>query len=353
MSLPGKPSGPGAAADDGVGRVRPSAQQRRLLLESLASSLEAGLAADSALHTWARVQPAGAPAARAATAAAERLAEGATLHEALADAGLADRSQAALIRAAERAGHVPATLQEVATEIRAARQQLRALAGALAYPVFLLLVALVVLPLPTLVTEGLGAYLGTVLPPLVVAGGVAAALVWAVRTGRLTAARLLAPTRRLPVLSGFHREVAAGRTCRVLGRTLAAGLPADDALAAAGEALPYPDQRLAMERSRRAVAGGASLTDALQRAALLPPDTLAAVATAEAAGSLDRVLAERADTHRDASVRRARAIGAGLAALVGLGVMVGLAAAILMRYLALLPGLGGEALPPELRDVMR
>lgn len=317
------------------------------MLEALASSLEAGVTAHAGLATYAGALPAGSDAAKAARLACTRLDGGAALHEALADAGLADGALVPLLRSAEQSGDTPLALREAARDLERARGLTVGLAAGLAYPAFLLLFALFVLPLPTLVTQGLAAYLGTVLPPLLAAVGLAAGLAWALRTGRLTVARLLRPTRHLPGFAGYHREVAAARICRLLGRTLAAGLPVDAALLAAEDALAFSDERLALAGARRRVAAGSGLAEALGHAEALPPETLAAVATAEAAGCLEEALSSRAAVHEQAAVTRARLLAGLLATAIGVLVMFGLAASILSRFVAALPG--GDLLPSELR----
>jgi len=293
--------------------------------------------------------PPQATVSRAAQLASARIDDGAPLHEALFDAGVIDEGQRPLLRAAERTGDAPRALREVAKDMKQARALALGLLAGLAYPVFLLLCALFILPLPELVLHGFGPYLRSVLPPLLIGGGLFGGVAWALRTRRLTVALLLKPTRQVPGLAGYHRDAAAARVCRLLGRTLAAGLPVDDAMRSAGEALPYPDQRLALDGARRSVERGASLVEALGRSALLPPETLAAVGTAEAAGKLEDVLAKRAEVHEKAAVARSRVIAGVLAAVIGLVVMAGLALNIVSRFAEVLSGGGRGILPPDLR----
>ena len=315
-----------------------------MLLESLASSLDAGLTPEQALAPYST------PAARAAR---ERLGKGEAVHAALAAAGLLEPTEAAIIRAAERAGGVPGALLEVAGDLGSATKQWSVLGAALGYPVFLCAFATVILPLPTLLTDGVGAYLSTALPPLLVTGAVVGVVAWLVLVRRVPIATFLAPTRPLPVFKTLHMHIASARICRALGRLIAAGLPMDEALAAARDSLPYADQRAAMDRTRSQVKSGSVLAEALTSAGILPPETLAAVAAGEASGRLDGTLAQRAESHQQAAAKTAKIIGAAVSTMVTLAVMGMLAYAIVGQYLALLPGFGGEGLPPELREIMR
>jgi len=321
-----------------------SGRQRTALLDALASSLDAGVPAAEALETYGH---------GGGEEAGERVRTGATLAVALRQAGLLDSLGEALVRAAEEAGDVPTALREIGQDLEATRQRLLSVAWASAYPVFLLVFANFVMPLPTLVLEGVRPYLAASLPPFFCVAIPLTCLAWALAIGRLSWSQALRPTRRIPGLARVHGHFAAARLCRVLGRLLGAGLSIDVALAHTARTLPYSDQRRAVESMRTAIRGGSGLAASLGPTGLLDAESMAVVATAERAGRLEQALGDRARVHAAAAAHGAKAAGAVLSTLLTLLVLGRVALEILLAYRRVLPGLGGGDLPPEVQELFR
>lgn len=254
------------------------------LLESLATTLEAGLPPDRCLDL-AAAAGGGRPGARARAAVAA-VARGESIAAALAAAG-EDAMLVAVVAAGERSGRLPPLLRRLA-EAYALRARLRdEAAGRLLYPLLLTHLALAVLPLPWVVS-------GAVTPWMLAAGPVllwlsAGAAWWSARgahrTGLLGRLALRQPAAWLcrPALDA---DLAA-----VLGAALSSGLLAPDALGLAADACLNRSLGGRLSAAGRDLRAG-RLRDVGEALAAcgMSADLLALVATAEASGTLDRGL---------------------------------------------------------------
>ena len=174
-------------------------------------------------------QPAG-PGARAASAALVRAFESHGLpSEALRAAGLPS-SHVAAVRAGETTGRLDVVLDRLAHACETRARLLAELWRLAVEPIAAWLVIAFVIPLPTLVSSGTGAYLTSVLPVALVPP----VLVALVR--RSAATRWAAPG-----LGEVMRLSAAARACRTVALLSGAGLPLPMTLREAADAAAHPD----------------------------------------------------------------------------------------------------------------
>jgi type II secretory pathway component PulF len=217
-------------------------------LEAFYAQLEqitaSGLPLHSGLQLLARERGDTGAAARAALSSLEA---GGTLSEGLAAVpGLVPALHRRLLAAGERAGRLPAMLRRAQAVERDARRLRREIVSPLLYPGFLLVAAVLLPPLPRLLTEGVAGYAGAVLPPALLAAGLAAAALVASRTGALGAI-----SGRIPIVSRVRRHLAASRFLHVLGSALESGLGVPEALEIAGPCAAEPALELRAASCRR------------------------------------------------------------------------------------------------------
>lgn len=252
----------------------------------------------------------------------------------LAAMGGFSRAEVALVRSAEQAGTLDATLPLLRELVEARRRSAEATRSALAYPVFLLVFASVLLPLPLAVSQGVGAWLVRAIPvPLFVVALVVFALrVWPSLdpdTGPRAALRSIA--RSLPFVGASMRASAVALFADVLGRCVGAGLGLWQAMDLAIDASGDPALRRQSVPLRRVVERTGSIAEGLRSTGVIPSAAISRVAVGEQTGHLDRILMALAAELREEADRRRRstvALVGGLvflivAASIGWGVVRG------------------------------
>ncbi len=255
-----------------------------MLWDLLASNLEAGLPPDRSLALAA--DGAGGLPGRQARQAAEQVATGTPLAEALAGAGVVALA-CAVVRAGELSGRLPPLLRGLAEACRMRAKLRDETISRLAYPCFLLHLAPALLPLPWIIQGRLSAWCMLLGPLLLWAlvGGVVLAGWWSGRAGILAQLVLRWP------LGALARPALAADLAAVLRAALGAGMLAPDAieLAAGACANRVFAVRLAAAaadlRHRRAPDLHAAL-----RSAGLGGDLLEVVRTGELSGRLEESL---------------------------------------------------------------
>lgn len=239
------------------------------------------------------------------------LAGGATASDAFRRTGLLRRHELAVIDAAERSGHLEQGLAAVAAGIEQRRTDRGVLIASLGYPVMLIVAAGVILPLPLIVTEGVGAYLSrAVWAPLAFVAFVAVFGLWLPRLPASDPRRALPGrlARRLPMLGGALRRADTAAFCRVLAQCVSAGLGMGEALHAASAAVDDPRIRRAGETIARRIERGDRLAEAFQKAGVFPNDAVAMVAQGEITGTLDVVLTRVAEQQGEEGRRAIRRV---------------------------------------------
>ena len=199
------------------------------LCESLGSTLDAGLAPHVALGLAA--DAAGGAIGRQARAAAAAVATGTPLSTAMAASG-EDGLLGAMLAAGERSGRLPTLLRQLAATY-ALRARLRDQAARrLVYPTLLIHVALMLGPLPWVVSGSQPAW-SMAAGPLAIWMLVLAAVL-TVRAG--SRAGLLARLALRPPCRALCRPALLADLAAVLGAALSAGLLVPDALELAADA---------------------------------------------------------------------------------------------------------------------
>ncbi|MEI7893752.1 MAG: type II secretion system F family protein [Myxococcales bacterium] len=237
--------------------------------------------------------------------------KGTPLSEAFA--GLLDKSCVAFLRAAEDSGGLPATLRQVALILEERRRDRNAFLGSLVYPGVLVVTALLVLPLPVAVAEGLGAYAVRVVPGLLVVLATAFGLVIVLPRVPLDspAGQVLASIRgALPFLGAAMWDTALGIFAAVLGEALRSGLPVRRALALAAEAAPHRVFTGTAPMLVARIDRGSTLAEAIGQIGKIPRSFLAQVGQGELTGTLDQVLPRLAREHKDRA-RRSQVLALG------------------------------------------
>lgn len=254
------------------------------LCESLGSTLDAGLPPHVALGLAG--DAAGGTVGRRARAAAAAVATGTPLSAAMAGSG-EDRLLCAVLAAGERSGRLPPLARQLAATFSLRARLRDEVIGRLIYPTLLIHLALLLLPLPWVVSGSLPAWTMAVGPltvwVLVLSGVVAARA--SSRAGLLARLALRQPFRLL------CRPALVADAAAVLGAALSAGLLVPDALELAAGACA---NRELAARLREAAAGVRTtrlpdLTAALA-ACGLEGDELELIRTGERSGKLEEGL---------------------------------------------------------------
>lgn len=289
-----------------------------LLTRQLATLIQSNMPLDEAIAATAQ-QARRAKIKSLVLQVRSRVVEGHTLAYALGDfPQVFSEMYRAMVRAGESAGFLGTVMQQLAdyTESRQYTQQ--KLKMAMVYPIILMLVAVVVIavlmifvvpklvglfahtkaPLPAL-TKGLIAVSHFFSNPTyltLVAVGIAAAV-------GLFMQLLRDPGRRqvwhrlllkIPFVSGLLTAMDTARFASTLSILVSSGVPLLEGLHIAGEVLSNTELRQASRQVATAVQEGGSLNRALAQTGLFPPMMVHMVASGEASGELETMLARSA-----------------------------------------------------------
>jgi general secretion pathway protein F len=312
-----------AAADSG--ERRPALRLRRrlsggelaLVTRQFATLVRAGLTIEDCLNVL--IEQSESARVRAILAGVRgRLLEGQSLARSLAAFPEAfPEIYRAMIDAGEQSGKLAEVLERLA-DYAENREALRSkILLAFIYPALVTLVALgvislllvYVVPQVTRVFANTGQTLPWATRALIaisdfVRAGVwvwVAAIVAAVAAARLalrnpaTRARWHAFLLRVPVVGRLARGINAARFSDTLGILTASGVPLLNALQSAVQVVGNLPMRAAVEDTVRQVREGGSLARSLGRAKLFPPLVVHLIASGEATGRLDSMLARAAD----------------------------------------------------------
>jgi type II secretory pathway component PulF len=304
-------------------KQRHSPAELAAVFSGLAALLKAGLPVDRAIACAESV--AGPRLAPALAEVRRRVREGASLSAALAVERVAPDLALGLLRAGEAHGKLSEAARHVAAELEREAELKAQLRGALAYPVFLLVVGAfsVVLIVGVVVPRFAGVLgdLGQTLPPstrllLALSEAISGHGWWLLAglgIGALAAPRVLAvPGARAvlherllaaPVLGAVRWGLAASRACRALASLLSSGLPLLPALELARGAAGDLAVAARLARVRADVSEGGAFGEALRRHQALPPQARQIASFGEASGRLAELL-EHASRLEEAQARR-------------------------------------------------
>jgi len=300
----------------GLFKTRVSQGDLAMLTRQLATLIQSNMPLDEAIAATAQ-QARRAKIKGLVLQVRSRVVEGHTLAYALGDfPQVFNDMYRAMVRAGESAGFLGTVMERLAeyTENRQYTQQ--KLKMAMVYPVILMLVAVGVISLlmifvvPQLV--GLFAHTKAELPALtrglIVASHFFSHYLWItilVALGLFAGARRLLrdPGRRrvwhrtllkLPFISGLLTAMDTARFASTLSILTSSGVPLLEGLRIAGEVLTNIELREASRQVAMAVQEGGSLNRALAQTGLFPPMMVHMVASGEASGELETMLARSA-----------------------------------------------------------
>ncbi len=282
--------------------------------------LSAGLGLTQALQLLAE-QERGRPAGQAAGCLQREVTAGMSLAEAMERMGGVFSPVAVhLVRSGESSGALEKVLQSLADRVEAEAELVARVRGALAYPLFVLAVGIATvavlvwwvvpklgllfaetgqaLPWTTRLLIASGRGLVWVLGAAVAAGPV---LWWGIRKKGWGAVLLLwgiALLNRLPWFGLMSRQAEIARLASNLGLLLEQGLPLPRALQLTAETVSWPELKLQIQRCRREVMEGVSVSQGLRRAGVKEPLLLTILAMGEASGDLGRAFLQAGDRYQ-------------------------------------------------------
>lgn len=247
-----------------------------------------------------------------------RVESGSSLSDAMSDhPRVFDAVSRSLVQAGESSGQLPAMLDRLAQLMRQQEALSKAVSGALAYPVMLFSVSLIVI-VATLITvvprfagmfESLGADIPSSTAALLWVSGAMQKYWWAILAvvggGGFAAWRTLnTPAGKqafhkaalgAPLFGGLVRDLALARVCRLLGVLITSRVPLLEALELTRQASALEPIRRLVSEAEESVVDGNTLAEVLSTSSLVTPAIAAATRSAEASGRLGEVLSSLAD----------------------------------------------------------
>ncbi len=245
----------------------------------------------------------------------------------LAGSPLISALEACVFTASDRAGRLDTGLEQASqyhTAVAEARARVR---SRLAYPVFVIHFALLVLPLPIVFSENGG------LAPFLKAAAIGIGTLWlsiliiaALIRMFLTAAEKSAATDRLlqaiPVFGKIRRDFALGRFCSAYHMQLEAGVNVLANLETSGAATGSALLRAAVTSAMPEVRAGGQVGPALEKTHAFPTPFVRAFAVGEQTGELDRELVSIGGKYRDSALRGLEAVAEWVPRLIYIGIML-------------------------------
>lgn len=200
----------------------------------------------------------------------------------------------ALIEQGETAGRLESSVEEISRHCQRQVEIRNQVISGLAYPCFILVLSILLLPAASLVNEGVGAYVTKVTPGLCFIGGILLyALFFYPRTYLGDGAAMVRDRFLLgiPFLGGLTRRLALARFSQALGSLVEAGMSLGRGLPLAAASSGNRHFQLRMLRVAERVEKGTPLSDSLSAAPeLFTPAFVAMTRTGETSGQLERTL---------------------------------------------------------------
>ena len=308
------------------GRV--NGQTMAIFYGQLASLLRAGVSMSRSLSVLSN-QSTDATLASAVTEIRSRVEDGESLGDAMArhDRIFSDMA-CNMVRAGSEGGFLEDALERVGTFTELQEDLKGRTASALAYPIFLFAVGVVVVSallvffVPSfdalfdrlrakgempMATEWLLSFSNLLRQyGLFIVGGLVLAAVLIARQLQTPAGQnaLDRVKLKVPVLGGILMNLAVARFCRVLGTLLSNGVPIVRSLTIAGTAAGNRLLQSSVAGASENLQGGESLAAPLRRSGYFPPAVVEMISVGEESNSLDQVLPDIADSLEKTTFRR-------------------------------------------------
>jgi len=296
----------------------------------------------------------------------DRVNEGASLADAMAQAGPFSDLYVGMVRAGEAGGALEQVLQRLADYLESQVRLRNKVSAILIYPAVMFGFACIVVGvLVTVVLPQITALLASLNQPLpfytrliisisrfarewwwavLLAAAAAAAGLRAVLRTQGGRAWFDAFKLRLPLVGRTARLLAISRFTRTLATLLAGGLPIVRALETAKHVANNVVLGRAIDAASESVTGGASLAQPLRASGEFPPVVTQMIEVGERSGELEAMLEKVAQTYEDqveTSVTRLTALLEPILILVMVGIVVTIIAATLVPLLQITTSLGG------------
>ena len=227
-----------------------------------------------------------------------------------------------MVEAGETGGILDTILQRLSTYIEKNVKLQRAVKSALVYPVGVLTVAGGVitlllwkvvpifatlfaglgvdLPLPTKIVIALSNFVGSIFGLFILIGigaGIFGLKVWyATPKGRFILDSVIL---KLPVLGLLMRKIAVARFTRTLGTLISSGVPILEGLDITAKTAGNAVVERALQRVRKSLEEGKSLTEPLREAEVFPGMVTQMIAVGEQTGAMDAMLQKIADFYEE------------------------------------------------------
>ena len=279
--------------------MKPLSHQVRAEIFLQLSRLEAaGIAYDRAVATMALPPPA-TKRLKAFQALAARGIDAARAGE---QSGLFTTLEARLVRAALKAGSPARTYERLAQYHAQRARQWGAIKARLVIPAFVLAIALVIQPLPALVSGAIGlkGFAWQVIWPILVIAAIVVALRWVAVHGAQSTGRSI--YQRIPLYGPIHVRTNLRDFLESLALMLEAGVPMLEALPAAIDTVSDGDIRGELARARKEIVEQQkTLAEALEGVSYLQGSPAIEFArTGEQSGTLPEMLMRHAAIETDA-----------------------------------------------------
>ena len=249
------------------------------------------------------------------------LRSGASMGEAAEKSRLADPFELALFRVGESVGDLHPLFQHMIDRLERERELARSLLVGLIYPVLLIHVAILLVPLHTLFgAEGsLGKYLVRSFVPLSIL--YALAILGTVLRRPLSGV-FDSVGMHLPIVGRIKRRAELTQFFSALEPLYAAGIPIGDAVREAAGTCGSPTARAAANRVADQVDAGKPFSEALKGEPLFPPDTQGMVESAERSGDMGPTFKVLFKQHEGSLKNSLRIVAIVIPILVFMGVAV-------------------------------
>jgi type IV pilus assembly protein PilC len=227
-----------------------------------------------------------------------------------------------MVEAGETGGILDTILQRLAAYIEKNVKLQRAVKSALVYPIGVLTIAAgvitlllwkvvpvfatlfaglgVELPLPTRIVIGLSHFVGSIFGFLIfvaVIGMVVGLKVWyGTSGGRMAIDTVIL---KLPILGVLMRKIAVARFTRTLGTLISSGVPILEGLDITAKTSGNAVIEKALNRVRKSLEEGKSLTDPLKESEVFPGMVTQMIAVGEQTGAMDAMLQKIADFYEE------------------------------------------------------
>jgi type II secretory pathway component PulF len=286
-------------------------KQRADLYQQLSQFTGAGIGLMQALELLQRAPPARSfsrPIARIL----ETLQQGSTFADALGGAGhWVPDFDAALLRAGEQSGRLPAAFQQLAEYYESNARLLRQMLSGLIYPALLFHLAVFIFPLPELFRSwNVLAYVGKVIVVLAPLYAIAGFIIYAMqgRHGEAWRSGVESILRRVPLLGAARRNLCLARLASALEALISAGVSILKAWPLAAAACGSPALRRTVESWTPALLQGQTPSEALQASAEFPELFSNMYHTGEVTGTLDDTLRRLHVLHREEGSRQLQSV---------------------------------------------